>query len=127
VRAVLRELHSPDVYDLRTYRPPDPTRFSLLVEIWAGPDHDDSFESFDVRVCSPAIIAEKAERKAVQSLRHYVLVAEYDYDRLEAFVRSYCARCEGDSWREIAVQLARLGHWEFEDYNDEPPYVRNVR
>lgn len=60
MKAELKRLHSPDVYDLSSFVPVDAERFSVFVQAMIGPVGDDSSESFDIVVCSPASLAEDA-------------------------------------------------------------------
>jgi hypothetical protein len=41
---------------------------------------------------------------------------EYDYPRLEEFVRAKVVDAAGSTWEDVAVRLSRFGRWEFEDY-----------
>ena len=50
MRAQLKRLHSPDVWDLKSFKPDGP--FSILVEAMAGPVDAPGEESFDIIVCT---------------------------------------------------------------------------
>ena len=117
MKALLKRIHSPDVPDLRTYRPHDPSKFGFLLQLMIGPDAEEGAESFDLLVCTPAWLIEQHESGDVVWGRHHVIVFKYDLDRLLSAVRAYCDQCEGDTWREVALQVGRIAKWEFEDYN----------
>ena len=116
MQAQLRRLHSPDVIELTTFRPEESDCFGFLLQVLAGPRGAEGEESFDVLVCTPEWL--KRGHKSTDFIigRHYLIVFEYDYDRLFKYLDEYCSRCHGETWQEIAGQLGRLGKWEFEDY-----------
>jgi hypothetical protein len=116
VRAELKRLHSPDAYDLRAFIPLRPDHFGLFVQAMVGPTGDDSEESFDFMVCTPAWLAGQVQIEGPLLVRHHVVVAAYDFNALERFVRSFCEECTGATWREAGAKVGRLGRWEFEDY-----------
>ncbi|WP_425508353.1 Imm8 family immunity protein [Tahibacter amnicola] len=35
---------------------------------------------------------------------------------MEREIRRYCERCIGGDWKAVAQKVARIGQWEFEDY-----------
>lgn len=109
-------LHSPDVQDLTTFSPGTES-FSFLVQIIASPEGVDGEESFDLAVCSPSWVSEHVEHDGCLIGRHYLIVSEYNYDSLLSVVTEFAANCTGNTWKEVASKLGRLGRWEFEDYN----------
>lgn len=113
----LKRLHSPDVHDLRTYVPPDAKTFSVFVQAMIGPEGEDAEESFDFTVCSPEWIRRRTEDGPVIGA-HHIIVARLYYDELTDTIREFCSRCEGDTWKDVAMQLAQLGHWEFAGYRE---------
>ena len=120
IRAELRFLDSPRADPIENYKPEGP--FGLFVQAFVGPYGDRGEESFGFTVCTPDWFASEhlRARKSLAIGRHFIFVDEFDYTALEKFVRDYCASCEGDTWQEVAEKVARIGHWEFEDYK---PFV----
>ena|SRR5260370_436671 len=113
VKGELKRLHSPDVYDLRAYKPNKP--FGILVQALVGPLGIDGEESFDFVLCTSEWFAESMEA-GIKSGRDHVFIREFDYDVLWDFVKRYCESCLGNSWAAVAQKLSRLGKWEFQDY-----------
>ena len=113
MRAQLKKLHSPDVISLEEYQPEGP--FGILVTLLAGPADAPGEESFDIFVCTPDWFAVHMEGD-IRLGRHHLFVRTYDYRAMRNFLETYCRRCEGNSWREVAEKLAHLGRWEFEGY-----------
>ncbi len=116
MRAALRRLHSPDVYDLSSWSPDN--EFGVLVQMLVGPEGGPGEESFDVTLCTPGWLAERVRQEGIVDARHHLLIDTYDYDRLERYLCERVSACEGANWREVALQVARLGAWEFEDYRE---------
>lgn len=48
--------------------------------------------------------------------RHYLVIFEYDYERLINRINTYLELCSGETWQDVARKVARIGLWEFEDY-----------
>lgn len=116
MKPIVKGILSPDEPDLATYSPPESDDFGFLLQLLIGPENADGMESFQVVVCTPKWLSKKHHQSEIVIGRHHLIVFEYDYNRLMAFVRSYVSQCAGENWKEIALKLARFGHWEFEDY-----------
>jgi Immunity protein 8 len=118
MRAELRRLHSPDIDDLASYAPSQGT-FGFLLQVMAGPQGGEGEESFDVLVCTLEWLKQNRSRTDLIIGRHYLIVFEYDYERLRSFIDGYCSQCSGETWQKVAERLGRLGKWEFEDYKPD--------
>lgn len=116
MRATLRRLHSPDVYDLRSWSPEGD--FGILVQLLVGPVGGPGEESFGITLCTAAWLAERAREERIVDARHHVIVDAYDYDLVERYLQERVVGLEGSTWEEVAERLGRLGHWEFEDYRE---------
>jgi Immunity protein 8 len=113
MRAQLKWLHSPDVPDLKNFKPDGP--FSILLQAMAGPVEAPGEESFDIVVCTYDWLQANPPARITPG-RHYLFVAEFDYNELFDYLRNYCSDCEGGTWDEVALKVGRIGRWEFEDY-----------
>lgn len=121
IRAELRGLHSPDVYDLQSYIPEDPLVFGFLVQAFIGPIGEMGEESFNFIVRSPQWIAENELSDASVGdqylfARHYLILHRYSYEVLLQAISKLCDSVQGPDWETIAERLGRYGYWEFEDY-----------
>jgi hypothetical protein len=117
MRAELKALHSPDVQDLENWQPTDPERFGFLLQAMIGPFCGQGMESFDIQVCTPAWFGQNMLSDVdLRTGEHIIFMSRYDYRALVGFIERYCHRCEGETWRDVAQRLGRLGRWEFEDY-----------
>jgi hypothetical protein len=92
-----------------------------LLQAMFGPDDGPGEESFEIVVCTPSWLAQElAESGGILMGRHYLFVGRYDLNKIKQFVLDYAKDCGGNTWREVAQKLGRLGKWEFEDYKPAP-------
>lgn len=117
MRPQLKAVHSPDIEDLERFAAPDRERFGFLLQLMIGPESLDGQESFDVVVCTPGWLSERAAEAGVLSLRHHLVVERYDWGQIRQFVEKYLESIEAESWDAVAERVGRLGRWEFEDYD----------
>ena len=117
MRAKIKRFHSPDV-DLNSFAPEDPTKVGFVLQLMVGPETGDGEESFDVTVCTAEWLRERYADRPVVSLRHHVLISEYHYQALTTELSRLVQRCVGETWSEVANQVARIGHWELKDYRE---------
>ena len=116
MNAELKRLHSPDIYDLESYRPETADKFGFLLQAMIGPEGKDGEESFDIEVCTPRWLDENYDLDEVVIGRHHLIVREYNYQRLVQSIQEFLKSCTGKDWNEVARKVSRLGMWEFEDY-----------
>lgn len=112
MKPVLRGVHSPDLSDLATFEPPR-LAFAILLQLLVGPDDGPGEESFDLVLCSPEWLRERAVPVIG---RHHLIVQRYDYEQVIELISGYLEECAGADWQEVAARVGRLGRWEFEDY-----------
>lgn len=117
IRANLKQLYCPDLPNLEEYIPPQPERFGLFVQAMFGPEGSEGEESFDIVICTPGWLEEQVRDKGILIGRHHLIVKDYDLNRIRTFLIKYAETCLGETWDAVAEKLARLGHWEFEDYS----------
>jgi Immunity protein 8 len=117
VQAIRKGHFSPDIDDLSTYSPSIPGNFGFLLQLLIGPSDQKGFESFNVMVCTPDWLVQHHNQEDVIIGRHYLIVFEYNYERIIKRIDKYLQNCTGSSWVEVAQRVGRLGRWEFEDYH----------
>lgn len=115
------QLHSLSIEcdPLGEYKAADPTYFGALLSATIGPEDGPGEEIFQATVCSPAWLADHVLGKTDKGfvfLRHYLVVARWDADRVEMLVSDLCSRASGRTWSEVAGKLSRYLAWEYEDY-----------
>jgi hypothetical protein len=119
MRAEIRHLLCPDI-EPDTFVPEDPSRFSFLVQLLAGPAGEEGEESFDFVVCTPGWLADRVEQDGPTNGRHHVIVNRFDWPALRDYFERLVAGISGADWADVGAKLSRYGRWEFEDYLPAP-------
>jgi hypothetical protein len=115
MRAVVRSIYSTDV-DVDSYVPEDPEKDGVLVRLIVGPADGPGEESFDVLVCTPLWLREVVAKEGPQIGRHHLIVDPLDLGGASTFLRRQVESVEAADWPTLGAKLARIGQWEFEDY-----------
>ena len=89
IRAALKGLHSPDVYDLEAYKPENENCFGFLLRAMFGPEDADGEESFDMIVCTPEWLGQEVKKGGVVNGRHHLIVDEFDINKVRSFLVDY--------------------------------------
>lgn len=118
MRARVIGIYTTDMNQLELHKPDNNERFCIWVRAIVGPEGEEGQESFDIGVCSPSWIAEACQTDGFLVGRHYLVVLRYDVYSIKRIIVDLIESCEGNSWHEVAERVARIGHWEFEDYHD---------
>ncbi|HGN1344311.1 MULTISPECIES: immunity 8 family protein [Proteus] len=113
MKAILKELSS-DFYDLDNYYP-DNECFSLSLLLRIGTEESNGADNFDLLVCSPEWILKNIWGPRI--LRHILITPEYNINEIKKVINSYIAKCDGNSWLEIAGKLSCYFAWEYENYH----------
>lgn len=121
MKAELKRLHSPDIYDLESYRPECSDIFCFLLQAMIGPAGEDGEESFDIQVCTPKWIEKNLGEGEALVGAHHLIVLDYNYQKIVSTIERFLLGCSGGSWGEVAKKASRLGSWEFEAYEEGGP------
>ncbi|EGH43596.1 MULTISPECIES: immunity 8 family protein, partial [Pseudomonas syringae group] len=121
MNAELKRVHSPDIYNLESYHPECSDDFSFLLQAMIGPADEDGEESFDIEVCTPKWIEKNLGADEVLIGMHYLIVREYNYQKIVRAIEKFLLDCSGTNWSEVSKKVSRLGFWEFEAYEDGGP------
>lgn len=116
MKAEIKAILSPDIQDLAKYTPENSEIVGFALQLLIGPHGQEGMESFQLTVCTPQWLSVTYSKDQIIVGRHYLIIFEYDYERLLHFMHSYVERCTGETWQEIATKLVRFGQWDFEDY-----------
>ncbi len=123
IKAELQYLHSPDVYDLSTFTPPDPDNFCILVQAAIRTQNGKGENIFDFLVCTPQWLQNKLIKDNYTFGRHYLFLPAYDYELLQQVIVELCNRFSESDWQAVAEKIGRFGKWEFEDYRPSPEKI----
>jgi hypothetical protein len=119
MRAKINSFHSADINDLFNFKPQDPENFCFLLEMMIGPDCEEGEESFGIQVCTPIWLLSIMKKEDVIPGRHFLIVLEYNFERIYKKIKHLIENCTGADWSEVAEKVSRIGYWEFEDYQDQ--------
>jgi hypothetical protein len=95
-----------------------PAAFSFQAEMGCGPSDGEGTETFGVTVCTGAWLAAVcAEQGGYLDPRHHVVVDydQFDARRLRHWLEARVSATQGETWTEVAQELAKSAHWEFDN------------
>jgi len=98
--------------------PSDPESFSEDVVIHYGNSENDGANYVHVRLCSITWLQDHMAADAVLRGQNLLIMKRYDGRLLRSALENYAEKCRANSVRETYAKLARLGSYEFEDFND---------
>ena len=119
MRAILKDIIHLDSYEsLDKIKVEDYKNFGFSIRHLIGEELNNSEESFDIFLCSPLWMLNNFKDEDIVIGRHFIIQMEYNYKKLYVFIKKQIESCIGQNWDEIALKIARIGYWEFEDYQE---------
>ncbi len=118
MRAKLKNIYNPNIDDLVNYQPKIFDNFCILFRAMVGPEDGLGEESFDIQVCTPMWFLTTLKQNDVIPGKYFIIVLEYNYERIYNKIKYLIEAYSADSWNELAEKIATLGHWEFENYDE---------
>jgi hypothetical protein len=112
MRARLKALRSDEVPDLPRYVPPVPDEFAVPLVLEVGALGLRGRERFDLLVVTPRWLLERHGRKGAVAGRGMLIVFEWSFERIRAFLAREVERCTGQTWPEVARKVGRIAEWE---------------
>lgn len=119
MKAEIKRLHSPDIYDLSSYKPNRENDFGFLLQVIVGIKGIDSEESFDMIVCTPLWLTKQYSKDDIVFGVDHLIVFEYNYIRIKNKLVEYINSLEEENWEALASKIDRIGKWEFRDYQEK--------
>ncbi|MFM0741446.1 immunity 8 family protein [Paraburkholderia xenovorans] len=113
MRAIVKAI-SCDEFNLNVYEPENSSCFCLNLRIRIGLAESPGADDFELCICTPEWLGQAVWEPRWG--RHLLIVREYSLPSIEGYISNYVAQCDGQDWNGIAVKLARMFAWEFEDY-----------
>ena len=99
----------------------NPAEVGEWIRVLAGPQGAAGEESFDLLVCTPTWLAREVAESGPQVGRHRLIIDTWNAANVKRVVAEFFEREVADDWLGLAPKLARIGHWEFEDYGEGKP------
>ncbi|MDE1182570.1 Imm8 family immunity protein [Paraburkholderia sp.] len=115
MHAALKGLDSAD-FDPATYWPEDETCFCLWVEMTIGVAGGQGGDLFQMKICTPEWIRKEYGTLTGVFPSDMLIVFEYDWKKIEHFLRERIGRLSGESWSDLVEQIRRFASWEFDRY-----------
>jgi len=112
MRARLKSLRSDEIPDLARYAPPLPDEFAVPLVLEVGALGVRGRERFDLLAVSPRWLLARHGRKGAVVGRGLLVVFEWNFDRIKAFLAREVERCTGQTWLEVARKVGRIAEWE---------------
>ena len=125
MKVEIKSYHSPDIYDLENYKPEQEDCFGFLLRIFIGPVGGKGEESLDFVVRTPRYLIDAHMKKKGDEAddvifgRGYIIVFEYNFEKILDRIKKLIDSVEEDNWDVIGQKLSRYGYWEFEDYRED--------
>jgi hypothetical protein len=121
VRAEVKSFFWVDVEDEQLARNTVEASF-VVASLEIGPRDGRGAEVFYAEFSTIAWLSDTLLDEPVVSGRHHYFVQDIDLRLLRTFLEDTVQSVEGETWRDIATQLARVLMWEFEDYVPHPSF-----
>ena len=103
------------------YAPDDPMDDEAVIRLMVGPVGRLGEESVDVTVCTPARLDRTLASQGCPVFgRHRVVVEPMSVGPVVHHLTARIEALRADTRDELGAGLSRIGHWEFEDYRDQP-------
>ena len=118
MKAEIKYFHSPDISNLENYIPDFKDEFGFLLQMMVGEKESEGEESFDLFVCTPKWLINHNTKETIIYGRHYLIVFEYNYEKIVQELIKYVESVRGKNWESIAEQIGKIGKWEFENYKE---------
>jgi hypothetical protein len=117
MRARLKSLRSDEIPDLARWTPPDPDEFAVALVLEVGALGRPGRERFDLLVVTPRWLERRHGREGAVVGHGLLVVFEWSYERIRAFLSREVERCTGRTWPEVARQVGRIAEWEGDGEN----------
>ena len=112
MRARLKSLRSDEILDLARFQPPRPDAFAIPLVLEVGALGLRGRERFDLLAVTPAWLLERHGRRGAVLGRGMLVVFEWSYERIRAFLAREVEACTGRTWPEVARKVGRIAEWE---------------
>src|SRR5689334_16825352 len=109
IKPVIISYDCSDHDPIQAYEPLDPTDVDFWMTFTIGPDQTGG-DNFQVHIVTPNNL------RGANAGKYAIVINYYEWSSVLDEVEKILDSCRGTDWREIAENLAKSLHWEFEDY-----------
>lgn len=114
MRARLKAIRSDELPDLARWVPPDPEVFAVPLILEVGPLGLRGRERFELLVVTPRWLEERHGRAGAVLGRGLLVVFQWRYEKVRAFLARKVEACTGETWPDVARKVSRFAEWEGE-------------
>lgn len=93
----------------------DIENFAVDVQIDIGPSTSEGADTFSFRVISPRRLEQYLDGNDLEIGRGIFIMKDYKIGAIQSQVNRILDKCQGDSWKGVALLLSRYFHWEYEE------------
>jgi len=115
----IKNIMSSDIFDFKTYWPEDERSFMFSITVTVGIKGKPGGDLFGVEICTPKWLLDNYNENEIILGVDKLIVFKYDIEKILSRIRALFDGCSGNTWEEIAIKLSRIGHWEFENYQEK--------
>jgi hypothetical protein len=117
VRARLKRLTSDEIPDLKAFVPAVPDEFAIPLVLEVGALGLPGRERFELLAVTPRWLLKRHGQAGLVTGRGKLLVFEWRYDRIRAFLARKVEACTGRTWPEVARKVTAIAEWEGDEQN----------
>jgi hypothetical protein len=111
IKLEVKSMISPDLDYGKVHWEPD--NCSVLVEVEIGEKGKEGADIFYFNVVTPKFLLEHPTNRWG---RGYLILKEFSWREIESFLNKLIHFVKKDTWDEVAVELSKELHWEFDNY-----------
>jgi len=100
--------------------PPDPEDCSVFIEVGIGPKGEEGADIFSFEVVTAKYLMHTVETRWG---RGYLITNKFSWPLVESTLNKLLAHCSRQTWQEVATELGKELHWEFESYQEFKPEI----
>jgi hypothetical protein len=117
MRARLKRLSSDEIADLARYVPPEPDTFAIPLVLEVGALGLRGRERFELLAVTPRWLQERHGEHGLVLGRGKLILFEWSFERVKAFLARKVEACNGPTWPEVARKVERIADWEGDGEN----------
>jgi hypothetical protein len=114
---IVHSVYTGDCPNLRIWVPDDPANIAEFIAVNIGHRSKKSgSDTFSIRVATPLGLMGLEACKGIIAARPLLVMEEYSYNDLWAWVESIIELCDSPNWQECVDKLRMYFEWEYENY-----------
>jgi hypothetical protein len=116
MKAKLKDIDLSRAVAFKDFSPENARNFCVWATAHIGIEGEKGAHLFQIQICTPEYLSRQISSSGPMWGRHMLIVQNYNAAEIRLMLERYLETCVGADWNEIGPKVARIGHWEFEDY-----------